>query len=180
MIRRIPPLMALPPAIFIFFAALFLWGLLRENPDSLPSSFVGRDAPGFELNPFEDLPLPEGIKPNGGDATLVNFWASWCAPCRAEHPQLLALKNEGFDIIGINYKDDPEHARSFLNELGNPYTEIGADPEGRTAIEWGVYGVPETFVVGADGKVALRYAGPVTARVLEKTVGPALGRDASK
>ncbi|MDE0113661.1 MAG: DsbE family thiol:disulfide interchange protein [Albidovulum sp.] len=178
MIKRLPPQAALPPTIFIFVAVLFYWGLLRENPDSLPSSFVGRNAPGFELAPFEDMPLPESIEPNSGDMKLINFWASWCAPCRAEHPQLLSLKNEGYGIIGVNYKDDPAHARAFLLELGNPYSEIGADPEGRTAIEWGVYGIPETFVVGADGKVALRFAGPITSRVLKETVRPALGAEA--
>ncbi len=177
--RRLAPLAILPPAIFAFIAALFYWGLARDDPDGLPSSFVGRNAPGFELEPFEGMPIPDGIEPNGG-YRLVNFWASWCAPCRAEHAQLLSLKGGGMEIIGVNYKDDPANARAFLQELGNPYTEVGADPEGRTAIEWGVYGVPETFVVGPDGKVALRHAGPVTARALRETVGPALDWETSE
>ncbi len=105
---------------------------------------------------------------------LVNYWASWCAPCRVEHPTLEELAAEGVPIYGINYKDDPAKALAFLAELGNPYVAMGADASGRTALDWGVYGVPETFVIDGDGTVILRFAGPITGSVLEKTIRPAL------
>jgi len=95
--------------------------------------------------------------------TLVNVFASWCAPCREEHPVLLALsQDKRFAMAGLNYKDQPENARRFLGDLGNPYQAIGVDPAGRTAIDWGVYGVPETFVIGKDGKIAYKHVGPLT------------------
>ncbi len=105
---------------------------------------------------------------------LVNFWASWCAPCRAEHPNLDKLAGEGVTILGVNYKDDPEKALKFLGELGNPFKAVGADSQGRTGLDWGIYGVPETFVVDGSGKVVLRFAGPLTQAVIEQTIRPAL------
>ena len=105
---------------------------------------------------------------------LVNFWASWCAPCRVEHPQLMALQDEGLPIYGVNYKDDADKARAFLEELGDPFEGVGADDAGRMALEWGVYGVPETFVLDGDGTVLLRFAGPITDVILEKRIRPAL------
>jgi cytochrome c biogenesis protein CcmG, thiol:disulfide interchange protein DsbE len=105
---------------------------------------------------------------------IVNYWASWCAPCRVEHPHLMALAEEGIPIYGINYKDDPAKAMAFLDELGNPYAALGADDTGRTAIDWGVYGVPETYVIDGEGKVVFRLAGPVTSLTLESQVRPAI------
>ena len=105
---------------------------------------------------------------------IVNFWASWCAPCRVEHPQLMQLAEEGIPVFGVNYKDDPVKAANFLIELGDPYSAIGADEEGRVGLEWGVYGVPETYVIDGDGNVVLRFAGPVTDTVLEARIRPAL------
>lgn len=105
---------------------------------------------------------------------LVNYWASWCAPCRAEHPNLMALAEEGLQIYGINYKDDPAKAQAFLDELGDPYQAIGADASGRTGIDWGLYGVPETFVIDSDGVVVFRFPGPITQRALETQVRPAI------
>ncbi len=105
---------------------------------------------------------------------LVNFWASWCGPCRAEHPSLARLAAEGVPIYGINYKDEPEKALGFLGELGNPYAGIGADPAGRTAIDWGLYGVPETFVIDGEGRILLRFAGPITERSLASDIRPAI------
>lgn len=109
-----------------------------------------------------------------GQVKLVNYWASWCAPCRAEHPNLVALADEGLPIYGINYKDDPDKALAFLAELGNPYKAVSADDTGRTAIDWGLYGVPETYVLAGDGTVILRFAGPITQRSLEDTIRPAI------
>jgi cytochrome c biogenesis protein CcmG, thiol:disulfide interchange protein DsbE len=105
---------------------------------------------------------------------IVNYWASWCAPCRVEHPHLMALAEEGIPIYGINYKDDPEKALGFLDELGDPYAALGADSTGRTAIDWGVYGVPETYVIDGEGTVVFRLAGPVTSLTLESQVRPAI------
>ena len=105
---------------------------------------------------------------------MVNYWASWCGPCRAEHPNLELLASEGVTIYGANYKDKPAQALRFLEELGNPYAAIGADESGRMALNWGVYGVPETYVIDGDGNIVLRFAGPITQRALEATIRPAI------
>lgn len=171
--KKISPLVFLPPLLFLGLAALFLVGMNREDPDALPSTRVGGQAPALTVTelppyaPFTDAMLrAPGVK-------LVNFWASWCAPCRVEHPNLELLASEGVTIYGINYKDDPAKAVGFLDELGNPYAAIAAD-QGRTALDWGVYGVPETFVLDSEGKVALRFAGPLTTDILEKRIKPAI------
>ena len=171
---KLSPLMILPPVIFAGLAAMFYLGMQREDPDALPSVRIGREAPLVVLTqlggeaPFDDAVLrAPGVK-------LVNYWASWCAPCRVEHPHLTALAEEGVPIYGINYKDDPEKAMAFLAELGNPYLAMGADESGRTAIDWGVYGVPETYVIDAQGRIVLRYAGPLTPEVMESRILPAL------
>ncbi|MCL4151323.1 UNVERIFIED_CONTAM: hypothetical protein GTU68_008493 [Idotea baltica] len=109
-----------------------------------------------------------------GEVKIVNFWASWCAPCRVEHPNLTALAAEGVPIYGINYKDFDANALSFLSDLGDPYTAVGADPSGFHAIDWGVYGVPETFLVDGDGTILLRMASPVTQRELANRLRPAI------
>ena len=135
---------------------------------------MGADPPALTLTPLAPI---EGFQLGaleGEGVKLVNFWASWCAPCRAEHPNLEALAEEGYPIYGVNYKDDPEKALAFLDELGNPYEGVAADGEGRTAIDWGVYGVPETFVIDADGKVIFRFAGPITQRALQDRIRPVL------
>ena len=168
------PLMLLPPLIFAGLAGMFIWGMGREDPKQLPSALAGKDAPPVQLTPlgtgapFTDADLRDG------EIKLVNFWASWCAPCRVEHPNLEALAAEGVEILGVNYKDTPEQALKFLGDLGNPYAAIGADATGRMAIDWGVYGVPETFVVDGEGKVLFRFAGPVTERVIESRLRPVL------
>jgi len=166
--------MILPPVIFAGLAAMFYLGMQRDDPNALPSVQIGREAPPMQLTqlggemPFDDAALrAPGVK-------LVNYWASWCAPCRVEHPHLTDLAEEGIPIYGINYKDDAEKAMAFLAELGNPYVAMGADETGRTAIDWGVYGVPETYVIDGDGKVVLRFAGPVTQRSLETQIRPAI------
>ena len=166
--------MIAPPVVFAALAALFYAGMQREDPDALPSTRIGQPAPAMTLTqlgaepPFELEALSEpGVK-------LVNYWASWCAPCRAEHPNLETLAQEGVPIYGINYKDDPAKALAFLEELGDPYAGLGADESGRTGIDWGLYGVPETFVIDGDGIVRLRFAGPITERMLEERIRPAI------
>ncbi|NNE80328.1 MAG: DsbE family thiol:disulfide interchange protein [Silicimonas sp.] len=171
---RIPPLVLLPPIIFAALAGLFLSGMYRDDPNALPSTLEGRDAPEIVVSKLGNLPEIDPDVLTNGEVTLVNYWASWCAPCRVEHPQLMRLADEGMTILGINYKDDASKALGFLDELGDPFTAVGADPKGRTALNWGVYGVPETFVVDGNGRVVLRFAGPVTAQIYEKRIKPAI------
>ena len=171
---KVSPLLAAPPLIFAGLALVFFLGVSREDPDSPQSAREGQGAPALRLEalgegaPFtdEDLATP-GVK-------LVNFWASWCAPCRAEHPNLELLAEEGVPILGINYKDEPDKALAFLQELGDPYAKLGADPQARTAFEWGVRGIPETFVINGAGEIVLHFFGPITQRSLEGQIRPAI------
>ncbi|TFG84853.1 MAG: DsbE family thiol:disulfide interchange protein, partial [Hyphomicrobiales bacterium] len=135
-----------------------------------------------------DLPKIEGLTGEGGGAeafgaadlatgqpTIVNVWASWCVPCREEHPLLMQLaKQPGVRLYGINYKDDPAAARRFLGRYGNPFARVGADRTGRVAIDWGVYGVPETYVITGDGKIAYRHVGPLTEEAIREKLLPKL------
>ncbi|MDJ0628930.1 MAG: DsbE family thiol:disulfide interchange protein [Rhodobacter sp.] len=175
---RLSPLMILPPALFAGLAVLFYVGMNREDPDALPSARAGQPAPEMKLTQLGPDPAVTDAALREPGIKLVNYWASWCAPCRVEHPTLERLADEGVTIYGINYKDDPAKALAFLAELGNPYTAMGADPSGRTALDWGVYGVPETYVIAGDGTVILRFAGPVTSRVLEEKIRPAMAEAA--
>lgn len=172
---KIAPLMLLPPVLFAGLAATFYLGMQREDPDALPSAREGGMAPPVVLTQLGDAAPFTDETLRGGGVKLVNYWASWCAPCRAEHPMLEALAAEGIPIYGINYKDNPDNALAFLAELGDPYAAMGAD-EGRTALDWGLYGVPETYVLDGEGRVVLRFAGPITARTLEDTIRPAIAR----
>jgi cytochrome c biogenesis protein CcmG/thiol:disulfide interchange protein DsbE len=174
--RRINWLLLLPPVLFLALAVAFYAGLNRENPDALPSALKGRQAPALALEPLSpEIPAPAPDALSAPGIKLVNFWASWCAPCRAEHPMLTEMAADGVPIIGVNYKDKGPDARAFLDELGNPYRSVGVDGSGRTGIEWGLYGVPETFVIDAEGKVLLRHAGPLTRRVYDQQFAPILG-----
>ncbi len=168
------PLMLLPPLLFAALAALFLWGMGRDDPRALQSTREGGPVPDLTLVAFQGAEPFTTEELADGDVVLVNFFASWCGPCRAEHEQLVTLANEGVEIYGINYKDDEAKARRFLSQLGNPYKRLAADPSGRTALDWGLYGVPETFVIDGDGMVLKRFAGPITASVLETTIRPAI------
>lgn len=169
-------LIFVPPAIFGLLIGLFFAGMYRDDPDSLPSAMVGREAPALNVTPLAELDLLTADVLRQPGVKLVNFWASWCPPCRAEHPLLEELAKSGIPVHGVNYKDDPANAMGFLAELGNPYTTMGADTTGRTAIEWGVYGVPETYVIDGQGRVVHRLAGPVTRQELERTLLPAIER----
>lgn len=169
-------LLFVPPVVFGLLAGLFLAGMFRDDPDGLPSAMVGRSAPAVSLTPLGARAPFTDASLRSGEVALVNFWASWCAPCRVEHPLLAELAAEGIPIYGVNYKDDPAKALAFLDELGDPYAGIGADATGRMALNWGVYGVPETYVIGRDGTVLLRFAGPITRSTLDSTIRPALDR----
>jgi cytochrome c biogenesis protein CcmG/thiol:disulfide interchange protein DsbE len=168
-------LFILPVVLFAVVAGAAFLRLQGGAPSELPSNLIDKPAPAFELPP---LPGREGGLSRadlGGRPVLVNFFASWCAPCLAEHPLLTRLsEEEGIPIYGVNYKDPPEDALAWLERHGNPFRLIGADATGRTAIDWGVYGVPETFVIDGDGRIRYRHAGPLTPELVEGTLLPLL------
>lgn len=170
----------LPIVVFAALAVLFVIGLSRDDPSRVPSVLIGKPVPEFDLPPLEgmrrqgqQLPGLNSADLKQGEVTLVNIWASWCAPCREEHPQLMALSEiPGVRLVGINYKDDPENARRFLGALGLPFSAIGVDSKGRTFVDWGAYGVPETFLVDGKGIIRYKYIGPISAQGLEETLLP--------
>lgn len=169
-------LYGVPAAGFVGLAAVLGWGLTR-NPRELPSTLIGRPVPKFSLPPVQGRTLGLSSADLSGKVALVNFFASWCVACRAEHPLLMALAHSGgVTIHGINYKDAPEDAARWLDMLGDPYTRTGADQDGRVGIEWGLYGVPETYVVSADGRVMHKHAGPLTEQVRDATIVPLIER----
>ena len=159
-----------PLAVFLGLALLFLYRLGAGDPSIIPSALIGHPVPQTNLPPLAGLerdgtPVP-GIDAASfkGNVSVVNVWASWCVPCHDEAPLLLQLaQDRRVRLVGINYKDDPDNARRFLGRYGDPFAAAGADANGRAAIEWGVYGVPETFVVGRDGRIAYKLVGPITA-----------------
>lgn len=174
-------LLLVPLVAFATLAALFLLRLEEGgDPASIPSALIGRPAPPTELPPLAGLARDGAAVPGlvpadfRGRATLVNVFASWCGPCRLEHPILMRLAGEGVPIVGINYKDQPENALRFLGALGNPYAAVGIDAAGRAAIEWGVYGVPETFLVGPDGTIRAKFVGPLTEEAVNGDFGRSL------
>lgn len=175
---KLSPLMLVPPLLFAAVAGMFVWGMTRNDPSAMPSAIAGKPAPPVRVAALEG-PTFDDATLRDGHVKLVNYWASWCAPCRVEHPNLEALKAEGLPIYGVNYKDKPENAKGFLAEMGNPYTALGADPEGRMALDWGVYGVPETYVIDGQGEVLMRFAGPLTQRIIDSQIRPALAKAAA-
>ena len=167
----------LPLLLFGGLALVFLLQLVSGRDASVvPSALIGAPAPAAEVTPIAGLDTPLlDTSAFQGEVTIVNFWASWCAPCRAEHPLIVDLAGRGdVRVVGINYKDRPEQAKSFLDELGNPFSALGADVNGRVGIEWGVYGMPETFIIGRDGRIAYKHVGPLTPSAVEGRFGNAL------
>ena len=177
--RRRSFLMLLPLVVFLGLAALFWFRLGNGDPSRIPSALIGRPAPNTPLPALPELakdgtPVP-GLDPAAlkGKVSIVNVWASWCVPFHDEAPLLVELgRDKRFQIIGINYKDGADNARRFLGRYGNPYDVVGVDGNGRAGIEWGVYGVPETFVVGREGTIVYKLVGPITAQNLDAVLKP--------
>jgi cytochrome c biogenesis protein CcmG/thiol:disulfide interchange protein DsbE len=174
-------IVSIPLVAFLALAALFMLRLGAGDPSRIPSALIGHPAPATDLPPLPGLerdgkPVP-GLDSAQfkGEVTVLNVWASWCVPCRDEAPLLMALATDRrIRVVGINYKDQPDNARRFLGRYGNPFVANGTDGNGRAAIEWGVYGVPETFVVGRDGRIAYKLIGPITADNLDQALKPAI------
>lgn len=172
--------------LFVFLALVVMFGLslTSGDPSKLPSALIGKPVPATD---FKALPGLDGAEAEdvgvaaatlkNGRVSVVNFWASWCNPCIEEHPHLVALKGMAdIDLYGVNYKDQPSAARRFLGRYGNPFTSVGVDPRGRNAIEWGVYGMPETFVIDGQGRIVYKHVGPITYESLQTRVLPAIER----
>jgi cytochrome c biogenesis protein CcmG/thiol:disulfide interchange protein DsbE len=171
---KLSPLMIAPPVIFAAFVVIAAFGMFRGDTTQLPSTRIGQPAPAITPDQLGAYPAvtPEMI--GAGEVTLINFWASWCPPCRAEHPKLLQMAAEGLTIIGVNFKDTATAANKYLAEDDNPFFAVAFDPQGRTAIDWGVTAPPETFIVGADGTVLFRFAGPLVGSDYENRFLPEL------
>jgi len=179
---RVRLIVLLPLVVFLALAALFFFRLGSGDPSRIPSALIGRPAPETNLAAVPGLlardgkPLPGIAASDFKDAvTLVNVWASWCVPCHDEAPLLNMLSEDSrIRVVGINYKDQPDNARRFLGRHGNPFVAAGTDQNGRASMEWGVYGVPETFIVGRDGRIAYKLIGPITPRNLDAALIPAI------
>ena len=181
-------ILLVPLLVFLLLTALFLIRLLGAgDPGRLPSALIGRAAPETKLPPVVGLeragaPVP-GVDTAdfAGQVTVLNVWASWCVPCHDEAPLLMRLaEDKRLRLVGFNYKDQPDNARRFLGRYGNPFAAAGADPTGRAAIDWGVYGVPETFVVGRDARIAYKLVGPITQENLDAVLRPAIEKAIAK
>jgi cytochrome c biogenesis protein CcmG, thiol:disulfide interchange protein DsbE len=175
-VRRIL-LLVLPLVVLAALVGVFAVSLKRD-PTVLASVLIDKPAPDFALPPVAGLDAPgfdsDTLK---GHVSVVNVFASWCVPCRDEHPTLMAIKDQiGVPIYGINQKDQPDNAKAFLAQLGNPYSAIGADNNGRAAIDWGVYGVPETFIIDAKGIIVSKIVGPMDAATVENALKPAIAK----
>ncbi len=165
-----------PLIVFALLSVVFAIGLTLK-PGEVPSVLIGKAVPEFALPPVSGRTLGLSSADLAGEVSLVNVWASWCTECRKEHPVLMGLARRGaVPIHGLNYKDKPDDAREWLDELGDPYTRTGADVNGRVAIDWGVYGVPETFVVDARGRIAHKHIGAMSERAVAETILPLVQR----
>lgn len=177
---RLSPLMILPPVIFLGLAALFYVGMFREGKDELRSMFIGKPAPSIEqAKSLPGYPPVTQADFARGEVTLVNFWASWCPPCRAEHPKLLELSKD-YPIIGVNIRDLEDQATAYLEKEDSPFVGVVFDPTGRTSIDWGVTAPPETFILDGDGTVLFRFAGPLVGSDYEQRFLPALEKALAK
>jgi cytochrome c biogenesis protein CcmG, thiol:disulfide interchange protein DsbE len=170
-----------PLAVFAVIAGVFAFALRTGDPSKLPSALIGKDAPRLALAAIEGLSVP-GLRDTDladGKPVVVNFWASWCAPCVAEHPLLVELARQtGVRLVGINHKDTAANARRFLGRYGNPFALVGVDANGRASIEWGVYGMPETFVLDGRGRIVFKHVGPISEDTLRRDIVPAIARAA--
>ena len=166
--------MVLPPVLFAGLAGLFYAGMYRDNPGELRSVFVGRAAPALPATTLPGVPGLTEADLRTGEVTVVNFWATWCPPCRAEHPVLLQMAADGVRVAGVNIRDDDAKALDYLAEEGNPFLGVATDPSMRGAIEWGVTAPPETFIVAGDGTVLFRFQGPLVGTDYETRFKPEL------
>lgn len=174
-------LVALPLITALIIGGFALWGLNPDrDPNSIPSILISKPVPEFDLPPIEGIDvggLSKDVLSTAGEPVLVNVFASWCVPCRAEHAVLTRMvKEKGVRLMGINYKDKPDAARAWLKDLGNPYERIGSDLDGLAGIEWGISGVPESFVIDGKGIVVFRYVGPIVGAEAQKQVNDALNQ----
>ena len=167
-------LIALPPVLFLGLLGLFQFGLERENPGDLPSVFVGRPAPALPQTGLDGTPLLTAADLATGQVTVLNFWATWCPPCRAEHPVLKRMAADGVRVAGITMMDKPEDAAGYLADDGNPFFALATDPQGRNRVEWGVSAPPETFIIDGAGTVLFRFTGPLVGTDYETRFLPAL------
>ncbi len=177
-VRRRSYIVFIPLVVFLALAGLLLARLFAGDASRLPSALIGVPAPAFALEPVKGLDRP-GLATadlKTGSVTLVNVFASWCVPCREEAPALMLLSQTGVRIVGIAYKDQPENTRRFLGQDGDPYLAVGADESGRTGIDFGVYGVPETYVVKGDGTIAAKIVGPLTEDNIKSELMPAIAK----
>ena len=174
--RRLRLLLLMPAVVFV--GLMLAFGIsLNRDPSSVPSPLIGKPVPEFSLAPVKERTLGLSTADLRGDVSLVNVFASWCVPCREEHPLLMRMKEQGLvPIHGLNYKDKPDDAARWLDTMGDPYTRTGADLDGRVAIDWGVYGVPETFVVDRQGRIAFKQIGPISPQTLEGTILPLIAK----
>lgn len=167
-------LMVLPPVVFAGLVGAFWFGLGGRDPMDLPSAFIGRAAPALPLTGLPEVPVLTDADLRTGQVTVLNFWASWCPPCRAEHPVLLEMAEQGIRVAGINMMDQESAAVDYLAEGGNPFFGLVTDPMGRNRVEWGVTNPPETFIIGGDGTVLFRFVGPLVGTDYETRFVPAL------
>jgi cytochrome c biogenesis protein CcmG, thiol:disulfide interchange protein DsbE len=167
-------MLVLPPVLFAGLAAMFWLGMQRDHPGQLDSVFIGQPAPVLPQTGLPGTPLLTATDLQLGEVTVVNFWASWCPPCRAEHPVLKAMAAKGIRIAGVNMMDRDADAMEYLAEEGNPFFAIATDPNGRNRVEWGVTNPPETFIIGGDGRVLFKFVGPLVGTDYETRFVPAL------
>ncbi len=167
-------LMVIPLVLFVGLASMFYFGMYRDGRGELQSVFIDRPAPVVPGTGLQGVPVLTDADLRTGEVTVVNFWATWCPPCRAEHPVLLKMAAEGVRVAGINIMDDDVKALEYLSEEGNPFFAVATDPRGRNRVEWGVTAPPETFIIRGDGTVAFKFVGPLIGTDYENRFVPAL------